>query len=46
VSPGNVAKVQQAPVTVIVGMDLEFHHQLPSCSRTSTHAPGSTGKPA
>jgi 3-hydroxypropanoate dehydrogenase len=29
VSPGNVAKVQQAPVTVIVGMDLEFHHQLP-----------------
>ena len=28
-SPGNVAKVQQAPVTVIVGMDLEFHHRLP-----------------
>lgn len=28
-SPGNVAKVQQAPVTVIVGMDLEFHHHLP-----------------
>lgn len=28
VSPGNVAKVQQAPVTVVVGMDLEFHHQL------------------
>ena len=27
--PGNVAKVQQAPVTVIVGMDLEFHHRLP-----------------
>ena len=27
-SPGNVAKVQQAPVTVIVGMDLEFHHRL------------------
>lgn len=26
---GNVAKVQQAPVTVIVGMDLEFHHKLP-----------------
>ncbi|MBK9363911.1 MAG: malonic semialdehyde reductase [Rubrivivax sp.] len=26
---GNVAKVQQAPVTVIVGMDLEFHHRLP-----------------
>ena len=29
VSPGNVSKVTQAPVTVIVGMDLEFHHQLP-----------------
>ncbi len=28
VSPGNVSKVQQAPVTVIIGMDLEFHHQL------------------
>lgn len=28
-SPGNVAKVTQAPVTVIVGMDLEFHHRLP-----------------
>jgi 3-hydroxypropanoate dehydrogenase len=27
-SPGNVAKVQQAPVTVIIGMDLEFHHHL------------------
>lgn len=29
VSAGNVAKVTQAPVTVIVGMDLEFHEQLP-----------------
>jgi 3-hydroxypropanoate dehydrogenase len=28
-NPGNVAKVRQAPVTVIVGMDLEFHHRLP-----------------
>lgn len=28
-NPGNVPKVQQAPVTVIVGMDLEFHHKLP-----------------
>lgn len=28
-SPGNVAKVTQAPVTVIVGMDFEFHHRLP-----------------
>jgi 3-hydroxypropanoate dehydrogenase len=29
VSPGNVAKVRAAPVTVIVGMDMEFHEQLP-----------------
>ena len=29
VSPGNVAKITQAPVTVIVGMDLEFHEKLP-----------------
>ena len=29
VSPGNVDKVREAPVTVIVGMDLDFHEQLP-----------------
>ncbi|MFN7724788.1 MAG: malonic semialdehyde reductase [Rubrivivax sp.] len=29
VSPGNQAKVAQAPVTVIVGMDLAFYEQLP-----------------
>ena len=29
VSPGNVSKVGQAPVTVIVGMDLDFHDKLP-----------------
>jgi 3-hydroxypropanoate dehydrogenase len=29
VSPGNVAKITQAPVTVIVGMDLAFYEQLP-----------------
>jgi nitroreductase len=28
-APGNVAKVRQAPVTVIVGMDLAFHDRLP-----------------
>jgi 3-hydroxypropanoate dehydrogenase len=27
-SANNVPKVQQAPVTVIVGMDMEFHHHL------------------
>ena len=29
VSPGNAAKVAQAPVTVIVGMDMAFYEQLP-----------------
>ncbi len=29
VSPGNQAKVAQAPVTVIVGMDLAFYEHLP-----------------
>jgi 3-hydroxypropanoate dehydrogenase len=29
VSPGNVSKVREAPVTVIVGMDMAFHEQLP-----------------
>ena len=29
VSPGNVAKITQAPVTVIIGMDLLFHDMLP-----------------
>ncbi len=28
-APGNVAKVRQAPVTVIIGMDLAFHDRLP-----------------
>ncbi|MCU0919389.1 MAG: malonic semialdehyde reductase [Burkholderiaceae bacterium] len=29
VSPGNVGKVREAPVTVIVGMDIDFHDKLP-----------------
>jgi 3-hydroxypropanoate dehydrogenase len=29
VAPGNVAKVRQAPVTTIIGMDMAFHDQLP-----------------
>ena len=29
VAPGNAAKVGQAPVTVIVGMDMAFYEQLP-----------------
>lgn len=30
VSPGNVVKVEQAPVTVIVGMDARFYEKLPT----------------
>lgn len=29
VDPGNVTKVGQAPVTVIIGMDLEFYERIP-----------------
>jgi 3-hydroxypropanoate dehydrogenase len=29
VSPGNVEKVRQAPVTAIIGMDMAFHEKLP-----------------
>ena len=29
VNPGNVVKVKEAPVTVIIGMDLAFHDKLP-----------------
>lgn len=28
-SPGNMEKVRQAPVTAIIGMDLSFHERLP-----------------
>ena len=45
-SPGNVAKVQQAPVTVIVGMDLEFHHQLPQLFPHTDARSWFEGKPA
>lgn len=30
VSPANVEKIRQAPVTVIVGMDLRFYDELPA----------------
>jgi 3-hydroxypropanoate dehydrogenase len=29
VGPGNVNKIQQAPVTVVIGMDLAFYERLP-----------------
>jgi 3-hydroxypropanoate dehydrogenase len=35
-SPGNVAKVESAPVTAILARDLNFHEQLP---RLAPHAP-------
>lgn len=31
-APGNQAKVAQAPVTVVIGMDLEFYEKLPQLS--------------
>jgi 3-hydroxypropanoate dehydrogenase len=46
VSPGNVGKVTQAPVTVIVGMDLEFHHRLPQLFPHADARSWFEGKPA
>ncbi len=37
VSAGNVLKVEQAPVTVIIGMDEKFHEKLPTLF---PHMPG------
>jgi 3-hydroxypropanoate dehydrogenase len=36
-SPGNQAKVAQAPVTVIIGYDMDWHEKLPELF---PHAPG------
>src|SRR6266849_4055383 len=36
-SPGNVVKVEQAPVTVIIGMDEKFYEKLPTLF---PHKPG------
>lgn len=46
VSAGNVAKVTQAPVTVIVGMDLEFHEKLPQLFPHADARSWFAGKPA
>jgi 3-hydroxypropanoate dehydrogenase len=46
VSAGNVAKVTQAPVTVIVGMDLEFHEKLPQLFPHADARAWFAGKPA
>lgn len=39
-SEGNRAKTAQAPVTVIIGQDIDFHDTLP---RLFPHAPGARG---
>jgi 3-hydroxypropanoate dehydrogenase len=46
VSPANVAKVGQAPVTVIVGMDLEFFDKLPQLFPHADARAWFAGKPA
>ncbi len=46
VSAGNIAKVTQAPVTVIIGMDLLFHDKLPQLSAHADARDRFAGKPA
>ena len=46
VSPTNVAKIEQAPVTVIVGMDLEFFDKLPQLFPHADARAWFAGKPA
>ena len=46
VSVGNFPKVRQAPVTAIVGMDLEFHEKLPQLFPHADARPWFAGKPA
>jgi nitroreductase len=43
---GNVEKTQQAPVTVIVGMDLEFYEKLPQLFPHTDARGWFAGKPA
>lgn len=46
VSAGNVAKVRQAPVTVIVGMDLDFAEHLPQLYPQTDARSWFAGQPA
>ncbi len=46
VSPGNVAKITEAPVTVVVGMDLLFHDKLPQLFPHVDARPWFAGKDA
>jgi 3-hydroxypropanoate dehydrogenase len=44
-SPGNVEKTSQAPVTAIIGMDMEFYEKLPRLFPHADAKPWFTGKP-
>lgn len=46
VNPGNVSKVTQAPVTVIVGMDMAFYDKLPKLFPHTDARSWFAGKPA
>lgn len=45
VSAGNAAKVQAAPVTVIIGMDMAFYDKLPQLFPHTDARPWFAGKP-
>lgn len=45
-APGNVAKVRQAPVTVIIGMDMAFYEKLPQLFPHTDARAWFVGKPA
>ncbi len=45
-SPGNVEKTRQAPVTAIIGMDLAFYDKLPQLFPHADARPWFAGKPA
>ena len=44
-SPGNVEKTRQAPVTAIIGMDMEFYEKLPYLFPHADAKPWFAGKP-
>lgn len=45
-APGNMAKVRQAPVTVIIGMDMAFYERLPQLFPHTDARAWFVGKPA
>jgi 3-hydroxypropanoate dehydrogenase len=45
VAPGNQQKVREAPVTVVIGMDMGFHEQLPKLFPHTDARSWFTGKP-